>query len=133
MSAITDPIADLLTRIRNAGHARLESLEIPSSNVKEGIAKILKEQGYIKDYKVMEDDKQGILRIYLKFVNGKKHAIFGLERVSKPSRRVYSNASEIPRVLNGMGVMILSTSKGLLTDKDARTQNVGGEILCKVW
>jgi len=133
MSAITDPIADLLTRIRNAGHAKLESVDVPNSKLKTGIVSILKDKGYIRDYKVIEDDKQGILRVYLKFMDGRKHVIFGIERVSKPSRRIYSNASEIPRVRNGLGIAILSTSKGLLGDKEARNQNVGGEILCNVW
>jgi len=133
MSAITDPIADLLTRIRNAGQARLETIDVPNSKIKTGIVSILKDQGYIRDYKVIEDDKQGILRVYLKFMEGRKHVIFGIERVSKPSRRIYSNASEIPRVRNGLGISILSTSKGLLADKEARNRNVGGEILCNVW
>jgi small subunit ribosomal protein S8 len=133
MSAITDPIADLLTRIRNAGHAKLESVDIPNSKIKTGIASILKEQGFVNDYKVIEDNKQGILRIYLKFIEGRKHAIFGIQRVSKPSRRIYANASEIPKVRNGLGIAILSTTKGLLVDKDAKNQNVGGEILCNVW
>ncbi|MCB9493924.1 MAG: 30S ribosomal protein S8 [Desulfobacteraceae bacterium] len=133
MSAITDPIADLLTRIRNAGQARLESIDVPNSKIKTGIVSILKDQGYIRDYKVIEDDKQGILRVYLKFMEGRKHVIFGIERVSKPSRRIYSNASEIPKVRNGLGIAILSTSKGLLVDKEARNLNVGGEILCNVW
>ncbi|MDY0131184.1 MAG: 30S ribosomal protein S8 [Desulforegulaceae bacterium] len=133
MSAITDSIADLLTRIRNAGNAKLESVDIPNSKLKTEMVSILKDQGYIRDYKVVEDDKQGILRVYLKFMEGRKHVIFGIERVSRPSRRVYSNASEIPRVRNGLGISILSTSKGLLIDKEARNQNVGGEILCNVW
>jgi small subunit ribosomal protein S8 len=133
MSAITDPIADLLTRIRNAGKAKLESVDVPNSNVKTNIVKILVEQGYVNDYKVIEDGKQGILRIYLKFVEGRKHAIFGLERVSKSSRRVYTHASEVPRVRNGLGISIVSTSKGLMDDRQARAQNVGGEILCNVW
>lgn len=133
MSAITDPIADLLTRIRNAGKAKLESVDVPNSNVKTNLVKILVEQGYVNDYKVIEDGKQGILRIYLKFVEGRKHAIFGLERVSKSSRRVYTKATEVPRVRNGLGISIVSTSKGLMDDRKARAQNVGGEILCNVW
>lgn len=133
MSAITDPIADLLTRIRNAGHAKLESVDAPNSKIKGEIARILKEQGYIKDFKVIEDDKQGILRIYLKFMEGRKSVIYGLERVSKPSRRVYAGVSDIPKVRNGLGISIVSTSKGMMTDKEARTQKVGGEILCNVW
>ncbi|MDY0360544.1 MAG: 30S ribosomal protein S8 [Desulforegulaceae bacterium] len=133
MSAITDPIADLLTRIRNAGHGKLESFDVPNSKIKTGIVSILKDQGYIRDYKIIEDDKQGILRVYLKFIEGRKHAIFGIQRVSKPSRRIYSNASDIPKVRNGLGISILSTSKGLMVDKEARNQNVGGEILCNVW
>ncbi|MGM0417126.1 MAG: 30S ribosomal protein S8 [Thermodesulfobacteriota bacterium] len=133
MSAITDPIADLLTRIRNAGNAKLESVDVPNSNVKTNLVKILVEQGYVNDYKVIEDGKQGILRIYLKFVEGRKHAIFGLERVSKSSRRVYTKATEVPKVRNGLGISIVSTSKGLMDDRKARAQNVGGEILCNVW
>lgn len=133
MSAITDPIADLLTRIRNAGHAKLESVDAPNSKIKGEVARILKEAGYVKDFKVIEDGKQGILRVYLKFMEGRKTVIYGLERVSKPSRRVYTGASEIPRVRNGLGISIISTSKGIMNDKEARTQNVGGEILCNVW
>jgi len=133
MSAITDPIADLLTRIRNSGKAKLESVDIPNSNVKTNIVKILVEQGYVNDYKVIEDGKQGILRIYLKFVEGRKHAIFGVQRVSKSSRRVYTKASEVPKVRNGLGISIVSTSKGLMDDRQAKAQNVGGEILCNVW
>ncbi|PID78437.1 MAG: 30S ribosomal protein S8 [Deltaproteobacteria bacterium] len=133
MSAITDPIADLLTRIRNAGNAKLESVDIPNSVIKTNIARILKDQGFVKDYKIIEDSKQGILRVYLKFMESGKHVIFGIERVSKPSRRVYSKASEIAKVRNGLGIAILSTSKGLMTDKEARKINVGGEILCNVW
>jgi small subunit ribosomal protein S8 len=133
MSAITDPIADLLTRIRNAGYGKLESVDVPNSKIKTGIVSILKDQGYIRDYKVIEDEKQGILRVYLKFMEGRKHVIFGIQRVSKPSRRIYSNASDIPKVRNGLGISILSTSKGLMVDKEARNQNVGGEILCNVW
>lgn len=133
MSAITDPIADLLTRIRNAGSAKLESVDVPNSKVKTEIVRILKEQGFVKDYKVIEDSKQGMLRVYLKFMESGKHVIYGIERVSRPSRRVYSQASDIAKVRNGLGIAILSTSKGLLADKEARTLNVGGEILCNVW
>ena len=131
--AITDPIADMLTRIRNAGNAKFASVDMPSSKIKLEIARVLQEQGYIKNFKSMEDGKQGVLRVYLKYVDAQKHAIYGIERVSKPSRRVYAKPADITPVLNGLGVAILSTSKGVLTDKQARQSNVGGEVLCNVW
>lgn len=131
--AMTDPIADMLTRIRNAGKAKLKSVDVPGSKLKIEIAKVMQEQGYIKNYKIIEDDKQGILRLYLKYDEKQTHAVYGLERVSKPSRRIYSKSQDIKPVLNGLGIAILSTSKGIMTDKQARTQNVGGEVLCKIW
>lgn len=131
--AMTDPIADMLTRIRNAGKAKLKSVDVPGSKLKIEIAKVMQEQGYIKNYKLIEDDKQGILRLYLKYDEKQIHAVYGLERVSKPSRRVYSKGQDVKPVLNGLGIAILSTSKGIMTDKQARTQNVGGEVLCKIW
>lgn len=131
--AMTDPIADMLTRIRNAGKAKLKSVDVPGSKLKIEIAKVMQEQGYIKNYKLIEDDKQGILRLYLKYDDKQIHAVYGLERVSKPSRRVYSKGQDIKPVLNGLGIAILSTSKGIMTDKQARSQNVGGEVLCKIW
>lgn len=131
--AMTDPIADMLTRIRNAGKAKLKSVDVPGSKLKIEIAKVMQEQGYIKNYKIIEDDKQGILRLYLKYDEKQTHAVYGLERVSKPSRRMYSKSQDIKPVLNGLGIAIFSTSKGIMTDKQARTQNVGGEVLCKIW
>lgn len=133
MAAITDPIADMLTRIRNAGNAKFASVDMPGSKIKVEIARALMEQGYIKNVKFMDDGKQGVLRVYLKYMEGQKHVIYGIERVSKPSRRVYAKSGDIAPVLNGLGVAILSTSKGILTDKQARTENVGGEVLCNVW
>lgn len=131
--AINDPIADMLTRIRNAGKARLQRVDIPGSKINEGIARILQEQGYIKNYKFIRDNKQGILRVYLKYDKTQTHVIYGIERVSKTGRRVYSGSREIPPVLNGMGISILSTSRGLMSDKQAARDNIGGEILCNVW
>ncbi len=131
--AISDPIADMLTRIRNAGKAKLTSVDIPGSKLKIEIAKVLRNEGYIRNYKFVQDEKQGILRIYLKYIPGNTNAIYGLERISKPSRRVYSKGKDLKPVLNGLGILILSTSQGILSDKQARSQNIGGEILCKIW
>jgi len=131
--AMSDPIADMLTRIRNGGKAEFAKVDIPGSKLKVEMARVLKEQGYIKNYKFLEDNKQGILRVYLKYAGNKRPAIYGLERVSKPSRRVYKKSKEIKPVLNGLGISILSTSKGLMTDKQARNENVGGEVLCNIW
>ncbi|MBF0202960.1 MAG: 30S ribosomal protein S8 [Desulfamplus sp.] len=131
--AMSDPIADMLTRIRNGGKAEFAKVDIPGSKLKVEMARVLKEQGYIKNYKFLEDDKQGILRVYLKYAGNKKPAIYGLERVSKPSRRVYKKSKDIKPVLNGLGISILSTSKGLMTDKQARNENMGGEVLCHIW
>lgn len=131
--AMSDPIADMLTRIRNAGKAKFNRVDIPGSRLKTEIAKILMEEGYIRNYKFVKDKKQGVLRIYLKYDDRQTPAIFGLERVSKPSRRVYVNRKDVKPVLNGLGIAILSTSRGVMTDKKARTEKVGGEILCNIW
>jgi small subunit ribosomal protein S8 len=131
--SINDPIADMLTRIRNAGNARHSRVDIPGSRISEEIAAILKQQGYIKNYKFIKDGKQGVLRVYLKFDKSQNHAIYGLERVSKTGRRVYTKRKDIVSVMNGTGIAILSTSKGLMTDKQAVQDNIGGEILCTVW
>ncbi len=130
---LSDPIADMLTRIRNAGRAKFNSVDIPGSNLKVELAKVLKGEGYIRNYKFVKDNKQGVLRVYLKFGPENQHVIYELERVSKPSRRVYVKSTELKPVLNGTGVAILSTSKGIMTDKEARTRNLGGEVLCRVW
>lgn len=130
----TDPIADFLTRIRNASSARKKIVEIPASNTKTAMTKILFEKGYISNYKVEEDDKQGIIKIALKYnPSTKTPAITKMQRVSTPGLRKYSNSKELPRVLNGLGIAIISTSKGVITDKEARTENVGGEVLCYVY
>jgi small subunit ribosomal protein S8 len=130
----TDPIADYLTRIRNANAARLKMVEIPSSNVKRAITTILFDQGYIANYKFEEDDKQGTIKIALKYNQSTKvPAITKIERASRPGLRKYSGASEMPRVLNGLGIAIVSTSKGVITDKEARRENIGGEVLCYVY
>ena len=131
--SISDPIADMLTRIRNAGKAKFNSVEIPGSKLKLEIAKILKDQGFIKNYKFIEDNKQGTLRVYLKYTDSQLPTIYGIERVSRQSRRVYVKSKDISPVFSGLGINILSTSKGILTDSQAKKQNVGGEILCKVW
>ncbi len=130
---ITDPIADLLTRIRNANSARHETVEVPASNMKKSIVQILLEEGYIKKYEVIEDGRQGMIKIWLKYGEGKKQVIAGLKRVSKPGLRVYVSRDELPRVLKGLGIAIISTSKGVMTDKRARRENVGGEVLAFVW
>jgi len=131
--SMSDPIADMLTRIRNAGKAKFNSVDIPGSKLKTELAKTLKDEGFIKNYKFLKDNKQGILRVYLKYGQGESNVIIGLERVSKPSRRVYVKSKDIKPVLNGMGIAILSTSKGIMTDKRARNENAGGEILCNIW
>ena len=130
---ITDPVADMLTRIRNANTAKHESVDVPSSNLKKAIAKILLDEGYIKSYEVVEDGTQGVIRIQLKYLAGKEKVISGLRRVSKPGLRVYAGADELPRVLKGLGIAIISTSKGVMTDKAARANHVGGEVLAFVW
>lgn len=130
---ITDPVADMLTRIRNANTAKHESVDVPASNLKKAIAKILLDEGYIKSYEVVEDGIQGVIRIQLKYLAGKEKVISGLRRVSKPGLRVYAGADELPRVLKGLGIAIISTSKGVMTDKAARSNHVGGEVLAFVW
>lgn len=130
--SVTDPIADFLTRIRNASKARKPRVDIPASNMKRNLAEILKNQNFIKDYSIVEDNKQNIIRVELKYTSGSP-AISGLKRISKPGLRIYKNSGDLPRVLNGLGVAVISTPKGLLTDKDARTQSVGGEIVCYIW
>ena len=130
---ITDPVADMLTRIRNANTAKHESVDVPASNLKKAIAKILLDEGYIKSYESVEDGTQGIIRIQLKYLAGKEKVISGLRRVSKPGLRVYAGADELPRVLKGLGIAIISTSKGVMTDKAARANHVGGEVLAFVW
>ena len=130
---ISDVIADMLTRIRNANDAKHESVDIPASNLKKSIAEILLDEGYIKSFQVVEDGKQGIIRITLKYAQGKQKVIHGLKRVSKPGLRIYSNCEDMPRVMNGLGIAIVSTSKGVMTDKKARLANVGGEVLAFVW
>ena len=130
---ISDVIADMLTRIRNANNAKHESVDVPASNMKKAIADILVEEGYIKGYQLIEDGKQGIIRITLKYVQGKQQVIHGIRRVSKPGLRIYSNCEDMPRVMNGLGIAIVSTSKGVMTDKKARQANVGGEVLAFVW
>jgi small subunit ribosomal protein S8 len=131
--AMSDPISDMLTRIRNAGKEKFNSVDIPGSKLKTELARVLKDEGFIRNYKFIKDNKQGILRVYLKYDEKQTNAIYGLERTSKPSRRVYVKSKNIKPVLNGMGIAILSTSKGIMTDKKARFENVGGEILCNVW
>lgn len=131
--SMTDPVADFLTRIRNALTARHERVDMPSSKVKVAIARILKEEGYIKNLKVIKDNKQGVLRVFLKYNDENKPVIKGLKRVSRPGRRLYMGATELPPVLSGLGVGIVSTSKGIITDREARRQNVGGEMMCSIW
>lgn len=130
---MSDPIADMLTRIRNAGGAKHNSVDIPGSKIKTEIAKVLKESGYIRNYKFISDGKQGVLRVYLKYTGAQKHTILNIERVSKPSRRTYLDAKSVKPVYNGLGISILSTSQGVMTDKSAREKNIGGEVLCTVW
>ena len=130
---ITDPIADLLTRIRNANSAKHETVDIPASNLKKAVAEILLEEGYIKNFQVIDDNTQGLIRITLKYGENKQKVITGLKRVSKPGLRVYASCEELPKVLKGLGIAIISTSKGVMTDKKARRENVGGEVLAFVW
>jgi small subunit ribosomal protein S8 len=130
---MTDPIADLLTRVRNATLAKLQKLDVPSSNIKVSIANVLRAEGFIKNYKVIADQKQGILRIYLKYIDEKDPVINEIKRVSKPGGRRYVKSDEIPKVKSGLGIAILSTSKGIMTDKAAREAGVGGELICTVW
>ncbi|MBM7573078.1 30S ribosomal protein S8 [Aquibacillus albus] len=130
---MTDPIADMLTRIRNANMVRHEKLELPASNLKKEVADILKREGFIRDYELIEDNKQGVLRLFLKYGVNEERVITGLKRISKPGLRVYAKADEIPKVLNGLGIAVVSTSKGVLSDKEAREQAIGGEVLAYIW
>ncbi len=130
---ITDPIADMLTRIRNASSAKHETVDVPASNMKKEIAEILLKEGYIKNYQLIDDGTQGVIRITLKYGANKTKVISGIERVSKPGLRIYASKEDLPKVLRGMGIAIISTSKGIMTDKEARRQNVGGEVLAFVW
>ena len=131
--SISDPIADMLTRIRNAVKAKFAKVDIPGSKIKIEIADVLKNEGFIQNFKFINDNQQGVLRLYLKYGESRSDVILGIKRISKPSRRVYVKAKDVTSVLNGMGISILSTSAGLMTDKRARKENIGGEILCNVW
>ena len=130
---MTDPIADMLARIRNGNDARHDSVEIPASNEKQEISRILLEEGYINGYDVLEDNKQGIIKVDLKYGKEDQKVISGMKRISKPGLRVYAKSDEVPRVLGGLGIAIISTSKGIMTDRDARKEHVGGEVICYVW
>ena len=130
---MTDPIADMLTRVRNANMVKHETVDVPASNMKKEIARILLEEGFIRGYDVIEAGKQGIIRIQLKYGQMSERVITGLKRISKPGMRVYAAKDEVPKVLNGLGISIISTSKGILTDKQARKEGVGGEVICYVW
>ncbi|KGR79727.1 30S ribosomal protein S8 [Ureibacillus manganicus] len=130
---MSDPIADMLTRIRNANMVRHEKLEVPASNLKKQIAEILKREGFIRDVEYVEDNKQGIIRIFLKYGKDNERVITGLKRISKPGLRVYAKTNEVPKVLNGLGIALVSTSQGVVTDKEARAKQVGGEILAYIW
>ena len=130
---VTDPVADMLTRIRSANSARHETVDVPSSNLKKAIAEILNEEGYIKGYQIIDDGKQGIIKITLKYGANKEKVLSGLKRISKPGLRVYASRDELPKVLKGLGIAIISTSKGIMTDKKARALNVGGEVLAFIW
>ena len=132
MAVVTDTIADMLTRIRNANQMRYEEVRVPSSNIKNEIARILKEEGFIEDYKIEDENTQGTIVLTLKYKN-KERVITGLRRISKPGLRVYCKSDEIPKVLNGLGIAIISTSKGIMTDKQARKENIGGEVLAYIW
>jgi len=131
--AMTDPIADLLTRVRNANTVKHTSVDVPASNVKKKIVEILLGEGYIKGFDVIEDGKQGIIRIELKYGENKERVITGLKRISKPGLRVYAKKTDVPKVLGGLGIAVISTSNGIITDKDARKLGVGGEVICYVW
>ncbi|QRN85360.1 30S ribosomal protein S8 [Clostridia bacterium] len=130
---MTDPIADFLTRIRNANTAMKATVEIPASKMKKALAEILKEEGYIKNWEFVEDSLQGVIRVYMKYGENREHVISGIKRISKPGLRVHVGKDDVPQVLNGLGIAILTTSKGVMTDKQARTNGVGGEIICYVW
>ncbi|MFR7349965.1 30S ribosomal protein S8 [Peptoniphilus sp.] len=130
---MTDPIADMLTRIRNSNNAKHKTVDVPASNIKREIAQILLDEGYIKSFDFIEDNKQGMLKVELKYTQDGERVISGLKRISKPGLRVYANSQELPKVLGGLGIAIISTSKGIITDKKARELNVGGEVICYVW
>jgi small subunit ribosomal protein S8 len=130
---VSDPIGDFINRIRNAQKARFDKVDIPASRMKASLCRILKEEGYIKNYKYIRDEKQGVLRVHIKYGDGREGALVGAKRVSKSGRRMYVGHDHIPRVMNGMGISILSTSRGVMTDKQARKEGVGGELLCAVW
>ena len=130
---ITDTIADMLTRIRNASAAKHDSVDIPASNMKKSIAQILVDEGYVKSFQIIDDGKQGVIRVTLKYGSGKAPVITGLRRVSKPGLRIYTNCEDMPKVMKGLGIAILSTSKGVMTDKQARRENIGGEVLAFIW
>ncbi len=130
---ITDAIADMLTRVRNASTAKHESVDIPASNIKKDIARILLDEGYVKNVEFIEDDKQGLIRLALKYTAGKQNVISGIKRISKPGLRVYANKDELPKVLGGLGVAVISTSRGVMTDKKARAEGIGGEVLAFIW
>jgi small subunit ribosomal protein S8 len=130
---VSDPIGDFINRIRNAQKARFDKVDIPASRIKASLSRILKEEGYIKNYKFIRDDKQGVLRIHLKYGEGREGALTGAKRVSRPGRRIYVGHEEIPRILNGMGISIVSTSRGVMTDREARKERIGGEVLCSLW
>ena len=130
---VTDTIADMLTRIRNANQMRYQEVSVPDSNLKVSLAKILKEEGFIEDYKVVNDNVQGTIELTLKYGQNKERVITGLKRISKPGLRVYAKAGEVPKVLNGLGIAVISTSHGVMTDKEARKENLGGEVLCYIW
>lgn len=130
---MTDPIADMLTRVRNANTVRHENVDVPASNIKKELARILLEEGFVKGYDVIEDGKQGLIRLQLKYGKNGEKVITGIKRISKPGMRVYADSHSVPRVLNGLGISIISTSKGILTDKQARELGIGGEVICYVW
>ena len=131
--SMSDPLADMLTRIRNAGNAKHKSVDIPGSRIKTDLAGVLKQEGFIRNFKFIKDNKQGILRVYLKYDQNDRHVVYGVQRVSKPSRRVYVKSKDVKPVLNGLGISVLSTSVGLITDRQARKENIGGEVLCAIW
>jgi small subunit ribosomal protein S8 len=131
--AMTDPISDMLTRIRNASRTKKEKVDIPASKFKADLARLLKDEGYVSNFKVIEDRKQGILRVYLKYTPDKKSVITGIKKVSKSGWRVYKGAGKLPKILGGLGIAVITTSKGLMTDKQARLAKLGGEIICHVW
>jgi len=133
VSTMSDPIADFLTRIRNAGMVYHDKVEIPGSNIKKALAELMKQEGFIKDYEYIEDNKQGILRLYLKYGPNRERVITGLKRISRPGLRVYAKKDQIPKVLGGLGVAVISTSKGIMPDRQARSEGLGGEVICYIW